>query len=342
MIFIMALTVAGCGSKEATVQETLSESVEASMNMESYRYEADIDFDVALADDQDPMASMVLSMINEAKFGIHGVVHQKPEPKAEMILDITIPGDMAMNITIPMIVDENQMWLKVPNIPMFIPQTIAGKYIQLDFEQLAEMSGEEAPSFNLDVQSQQKLSLELTDIINEHYAEGDYFQFVSADDIDLPVEAKQIVQLNITEDNLEAAVKTFVEKVLPDAIEVLSKPEYTETLQIPVDELNEMKQQLDNNTEQVNEQIAKLKEQLQINELSLTMALDDEKYIIHQALHADVVVKSEEENTPIKLDYGMTLYDINKDPEFELEIPAESDVIPMDEWMEMFGGVPTM
>lgn len=346
MILIL-LIAAGCSKEEATVQESLIKALEASKTLDSYRYTSNVVLDITLpesAAEQDPISNMVMNAFKGLNLSMKGVVHQQPEPKTEMIMDITIPGDMSMNIQIPMLVQSDRAWVKIPNIPMFVPETFAGKFIEVDFEELSELSGTETGSSMVDFQTQQNLGLEVLGVLNTHFAEGDYFQRIDLDEAGLSeeIDAEQVIQFSLTNENLNTALNTFFEKALPDILDIISKPEYAASMEIALEDLEAFKQELEQNRETLNDKIEEFQQMVSIEQLRFTMALDQNDYMIYQALQADVSINDEGETMQVKMDFSTTLSEVNENPSFELELPSEDEIMTLGELMQMFGGIPAM
>ncbi|MBJ8193143.1 hypothetical protein JDS79_41115, partial [Bacillus cereus] len=89
-------------------------------------------------------------------------------------------------------------------------------------------------------------------IMNE-YDQATYFFDIDPKDAKLPqgVEAKQVVQFKITNDNVKQATNTFITKALPKVLDVMSKDEYAGMLQVKKEELAEAKKELQSNTSEV-------------------------------------------------------------------------------------------
>lgn len=348
IILVFSLVVAGCG-KQLTVKETMAEALEASMNMKSYSFDSKVSLELNMPEAllaEDPSSAMMLTMLNQSELNIHGIMHQEPEMQAEVTLDIAIKGDMTMNISVPMVITTEKMWVKIPNIPMLaglIPEELSGKFIELDYEQLNEMSGSET-AFDpgaMDLETQQKLSMEMYGVLTDHFEEETYFTVADAKNATLPdnVDAKQVITFSVDDSNLEPAIETLITKALPQLLDVMAKPEYAEMLQFNPEDIEQMKEDLKDSESTLQEDLAEVKENLKINEFTLTSALDKDSYMTYQKLLADITFEQDGESIQAALTADMTLSDINKDPEFKIGIPTGDQVVTMNQLMEYYGGM---
>lgn len=335
VLLALSVVLAGCGEKEgaASAQESLEKAIQASMNMNSYEFETSVQFAVNLPDavlENEPEALMAMEMLKNAQLSAHGV-YQKDPMRAEVTLELALKGDMAINFNVPMILTEEKMYVKVPNIPFLaglIPQEMVNKYILLDMKELAELSGEPIPE--IDMEKQQRLALDLFKVINENFDEEDFFTTKKAEKEDLPegVNAKEVITFAITNDNFDKAVTQFVQ-LLPKFVEVLSKEEYAEMLNLSEEDFAEFEEEFKVDEAEIEEALAEMKETLTINEISITTAIDKDQFMPYQLMKLDLDIAEDGETMGFEIQVENVLTNINKKAEFKIDIPADDEVIDL-------------
>ncbi|MFD2672104.1 hypothetical protein [Marinicrinis sediminis] len=343
LMLMLTFALAGCGSKEELEpKDALQKAMNAAMELDSYSFEGTMKLKVEAAPEvlqNDPAAEMAMNMFSNTTMTIAGA-YQKDPMQAEMTLNLDM-GDL--NVGIPMVVTEKKVYVKVPNIPMlamFIPEEATGKFIEIDLDELAEMSGEEAAP-QIDMETQQKMGAEIFDAFMGKFEGETYFSSYSADDVKLPsgVEADQVVKFQVKEDNVEEAITTLVQKALPAVFDVLMKEEYADVLGVEVTELKDAKKELEEmDIEEIKEGVAEIKEEVAINDISITTALDEDYHIPYMEFNfnlGDNTADSEVET--IIFNYSQKMTDMNKDVEFEIGIPEGDDVLTMDQFSELMG-----
>lgn len=343
VLLVFTLILTACGEKKLGAKEGLQKALDAAMEMESYSFNGTLKLDIDLPEEanNDPDAAMILSYLENLELQMNGVSHQD-KLQTETTLDLKL-GDMRFSV--PMVFTEKKIWIKVPNIPIpgiALPPEITSKFIELDFEEINELAGEAAPVSpeSIDVDKLKELGLEIFKIVTNHFDEEKYFTVYDPEDIDVPkgIDAKQVIKFNITNENLEPAVITLVDQVIPEILDVLAKPEWTDTLQIDPADIEEMKRELADSKGEVNEGLAELKETVNINDFSLISVLDKKNYVPYQELNVDVDITSEGQTGRFGANFIMTLSDINESPEFKIGIPSEDESIKLMELMKMFMG----
>lgn len=342
LIFALALIITGCGAKSSP-KELIEGSLGKSLDMKSYAFNTSIKLEDLQVDNGsaalDPNAKMVLNMLKNAELSVNGVVQQEPI-KMEANVEISLKGDMEMKFSLPFSMDENKMWVKIPNIPMLagqIPDELVGKTVELDLKKLAEDSGQEMPSAK-DLKAMQNLSNDLFKALLGKFDEKTYFSTVEKKDAGLPesVDAKQIVKFNVTNENLEQFVTTFVKDALPAIADVLGKEEYSKLLKVEKDQVEKMKQEMKTDDSELKKGIEEMKKSLKINELSVTTAVNKDQYPAYQVVVANLDVTGDD-GVKSKIAARLTseLSKINEKVEFK---PVPSDVLTMEQLQQMFGG----
>ncbi|GGG26346.1 DUF6612 family protein [Paenibacillus abyssi] len=337
MLMAALMVLAGCSSEPP--KEAVQTALSKTMDLQSYTFTAALDLDEINLPEEllnaDPQAGAILNMLKDATLSVTGAYEADPM-RMEMTADIALQGDMSFNLSIPMIMTEDKMWVKVPSIPMLPLEGLSGKFVEIDMKQLAEQEGMEIP--NLDMDTQRKMVQDMMTVILKHFDEETYYSELKAEEVPgLPSELKpdQIVKFAVTEDNFEQTVKTIVEKVAPELIDLLiENDQYRQTLQLTPEDLEQAKQELaGNDSAELQQQLDELKEEMKINELSLTGAIKDD-YLVYQELKGNVDIIQEGQTANIGMSLKSQYSNINEPVEFQIEIPT--DAISLDELESMF------
>lgn len=335
LLAVILVVIAGCSSgkpPKAALQSAMTKISEAdsyALKMSFGLDELEIPQDAAIEGDMAATAAIV-GMLKDAAITVDAV-YQKNPMRTDMNMQIVIPGDMEMKLTVPMIMTEETLYVKVPQIPMLpLPETITGKFIKIDLKELAEQQG----AADIDVEAQQKLGKELGEVLLKHFDEKTYFSQPKAEDAGLPADYKadQVVAFEINESNYPQTVDTIVNKALPEVLDVLLKNEATlKTLTLEKADIEKFKTDLEANKAEI---LDTLKNNVKINTLKATAAISD-GYLSYQAGKLNFEASDEASGQKVKLGmhFDVIYSDINKKPTFE-EIPA--DAITLDELTQMF------
>ncbi|WP_141503627.1 hypothetical protein [Paenibacillus luteus] len=335
LLAVILVVIAGCSSgkpPKAALQAAMTKISEAdsyALKMSLGLDELEIPQDSALEGDLAATAAVV-GMLKDAAITVDAV-YQKNPMRTDMNMQIVIPGDMEMKLTVPMIMTEETLYVKVPQIPMLpLPETITGKFIKIDLKELAEQQG----AADIDLEAQQKLGKELSEVLLKHFDEKTYFSQPKAEEAGLPADFKadQVVAFEINESNYPQTVDTIVNKALPEVLDVLLKNEATlKTLTLEKADIEKFKTDLETNKAEI---LDTLKNNVKINTLKATAAISD-GYLSYQAGKLNFEASDEASGQKMKLGmhFDVTYSDINKKPTFE-EIPA--DAITLDELTQMF------
>jgi len=340
VLLLITLTLAGCsgGSSNQSAKELLQEAYTKSSDITSSKFDGSMKLNLDLPDSvmEDPDAAMVLNLLNNAELTFRGTSQLDPM-MAELFLTAGIKGDMPMEINLSMLVTEETMWVKIPNIPFLpIPAEVAGKYLEIDFAELSELAGEEIANIDPELQQQyQELGAEIMDLFFGAYDEEEYFAKVSKKDANIPtdVNADEVVKFELTNDNLRPFVETFIE-ILPDLLDKLSEVEEAGINQADIDS---MKSEIEASKAEIEEGLDTIEEAVDINEATIITALKD-GYITYSAFNVSVDVTNEGETGTLGFEIVMNQKDINKEQSFEISEPGSSEVITLEELMgSIFG-----
>lgn len=323
------LAVSACGKKEP-LNEAMRNALAASMEMKSYTFDGSFVIDrLELPPGAMNEAELpYLNMVRNLTVSIRGAYVQDPL-QMEMILKLTLPGDLALSFEMPVVLTADKMYIRVPNIPMFPLGEAAGKFIEFDMNELAK--GQPGmPTF--DVETQRKLSVELLDIVVRHLEEEAFFRELKKDEV--PVKADRYVKFAVTQDNFESFMVAVVERILPECADLLlNNAEYRAALGITEEEAREFKEGLPDDPDAFRNELEERMESLRIREFSLTGAIQGD-YMVYQVLKADLEFMEQGETTGFAATFSIRYDDINGNVTFEHGIP--SDAIPFEEFEQSF------
>jgi hypothetical protein len=337
LLAVILVVIAGCSTgkppKEA-LQMAMAKITEAdsyAVKMSFGLNELEIPQDAAVQGDAAATAAIV-GMIKDATITVDAVYQKKPL-RTDMNMEIVLPGDMEMKLTVPMILTEETLYVKIPQIPMLpLPETMTDKFIKIDLKELAEQQGAAGA---LDLATQQKLGKEISEVLLKHFDEKTYFSEPKAAEAGLPegLKADQIISFEINEGNYPKTVDTVVNQVLPEVLDVLLKNEASlKSLNLEKANVEKMKADLETNKADI---VNTLKNDVKAKTLKVTAAISD-GYLSYQAGKINVEASDKEsgQNMKLGLHYDVTYSDINKAPSFANEIPT--DAITLDELTQMF------
>ncbi|WP_211749661.1 hypothetical protein [Paenibacillus sp. Marseille-Q4541] len=341
-IMLAAVVVlAGCGANQEP-KEAVKSATSKATEMTSYALTSKVVINnLSISESEDaPEMSMVLAMLKDAELNIDGVFQNDPM-QAEFTLGVELKGDMEVTYNIPMVMTTEKLYVKVPNIPMLgIPETLVNKYIELDMKKLAEEEGVEWNPASMDLTKSQQFSNEVMDAVLAEYDEATYFKNLEKDAITVPedVEVQQIVQFQVTNENVKEAITILVNNALPKVIDIMSKAEYKDMLQLTDEDLTLFKEELSNTDQnQMAADLEELKDHLTINTFNINTAINKDGIPAYQEGNVDVVINDPDTKETMNLAMTMTNHykDINKTPEFKIGIPAGDEVVTMEQFQEM-------
>lgn len=346
LLLTVSLALTACSSKQEP-KEALKTAAANASKLTSYEMKSnftinELSYKPQDQSTQDPTVTQFMSMLKDAQLNITGVYQAEPM-QTEMTLGIELKGDMGMTFNIPMVVTAEKMYVKVPSIPFLpIPETLVNKFVEIDLKQLAEQEGTEWNPSAMDAAKTQKLSNELMDAVLSEYDQNKFFKNLDTKDAQLPegVDAKQVVQFTVNNDNVKEAVTVLVTKALPKVIDIISKDEYREVLQLTQEDIDQAKSDLkltEEDKAEMEKDLDKLKDVLTINAFNIDFALDKQDFPVYQKMNADVLIKDPDTKDEIKLAFtaSNTYTKINEKPAFQINIPSGDDVIKMDELEEL-------
>lgn len=335
----VAASAAGCGVKspklsaeQALTKATSIHSGEMTMTMA-------MNLDVPEEElSKNPQLGMVANLIKNMDITAKGTFQQEPM-QSELTLDLHLKGDMQMNISLPMVVTQDKVWMKIPNIPMLpLPKDVVGKYLELDVKELSKKSGN--PAFNpADTKKQQELGQDIMKVLFTNFEEKTYFSNVDKKDVKLPagVEASRFVKFSINGGNFDPAFTTIVEKVAPQVLDLLASDKYAGLTQLKKEDIDKAKKELAaKDTEARKKDLEELKKNVKVNRFDIILGISKDDMPSFTQVSADLDVTDQGKTTKLGADIQAGYSHINEKVEFKTGIPK--DVIKLDELQKKLGG----
>ncbi|MDP5276793.1 hypothetical protein [Chengkuizengella axinellae] len=337
VLLVFTVVLSACGEKAESPKELLKEANEKALEMESYSFDGNMNLSMnipAEAMSEAPEMAMFAGMFQNINLDVSGVYQQDPM-KMEMVMDLEIPGDMSFNFSLPMVMEQDKMLIKVPNIPFVpLPQEITGKFIEIDYNELAEQSGEEIMPFVYgDLQKQNELVMEMSNIFFSHYGD-EYFTLVADDQLPEGTDIEKAVEMKLTNENVQKAALTFMDNVLPELLELLADPKYAEVLQIDPADVEVTKEELADARSELVAFFEDEQNTVKVNDLTFVNGINSDDYISYQGMTMDIDAITEGQSVNVVLDMFMEMSQINQNPDFTVEVSPD-DVITLQELEEI-------
>ena len=342
LMLTAALVLAGCNNNSKSPQEALQSAMKKSAELKSYSFSGSMKIEeLTMPIEGDAArAGVVFSMLKDADLSWKGAYRADPM-HMEMTLSLALQGDMAINFNMPIVLKSDKMWIRIPNIPFLpLPESIAGKFLELDMKQMAEESGQPMP--NIDPGKSQKFANDLMGIIFKNIDEEEYLSDVKVKDAGLPdgVDAKQVVRFHIGKNQVEPLVNTLIEKIVPEIIKLLSdNAEYRDMLNLKPEDLEEAKQALEEaNQEDISEGMEEFNKAVQSLDITANIGIDANEYPVYSDVHVNASIDADGQPVTFAFKVVSQTSDINKDVALEYE-NGPADAITMDELQEQLGGL---
>jgi len=338
VLLLLGTLLVGCSQEsKATPKDILIEAYGKSTEITSAKFEGSIKLNLGLPDSviqEDPSTAMVLNMLNNAALSFRGTTQLDPA-LTELFLTILVTGDTEIAIHLPILAIEDKMWVKIPNTPFLpLPDDSIGKYLELDFAELSEMSGQEITNPSPEQQQQyQQLGKEIAELFFGAFDENTYFSKESKEDAGIPddVNTDQVVKFELTDDNFRPFIESLY-VVLPALIDKVAEIKEAGLTQA---EVEEFKAELQASEQDLDATLDELEQNMTIHKASTVTAVDKNGFVAYTGLEVDLAITSEGETGRIGLQAAFKQSEINEKVEFELQQPDASEVIKFQELMSL-------
>ncbi|MBB6733996.1 hypothetical protein [Cohnella zeiphila] len=342
ILMTLVLVLTGCSSSDSP-KDSLQKAMEKSADIHSYELSGSLKLaDLKLPEEvmQEEGAAGALGFLTNTEISWTGAYQADPM-LMELTMKISISGDLAMSFQIPIIMNKEKMWIKIPNIPMLgLPEDMVGKFIELDLKQMAEDQGAEWPG-NADVGNMTKLANDVYAIVFKHVDEKTYLSNPKPEDAGVPKDkAKSVVQLHMTKDQVEPFVNTLVKDIAPEVIDLLAKNEqYRNMLQLKPEDLDEAKKQLSETGDQdIKDAMAEFDKSVKELDVTANIGIDKDGYASYDDLTVKANIEDNGQSGSGTLKIVTEMSNINGDVKFENGEPKADQILSEDQLNQALGG----
>lgn len=344
VLLSIVLVLSGC-SQSKSPKDQLTAAMEKSADIKSYELNGSLKIeDLKLPDEamQEEGTAQMLGLLTGAELSWTGAYQADPM-LVELNMKVSISGDLAMSFNLPIIMNQEKMWIKVPNIPMLgLPESVTGKFVEFDMKKLAEQEGTEWPGA-ADMATTTKLANDLSGIFFKHIDEKTYLSEVKAKDAGIADDKglKSIVQVHVTKDQVEPLVNTILKDIAPEVIDLLAgNADYQKLLEVKPADLDDAKKQLaDVKDQDVKDALAEFNDSVKSMDVTANLGINKAGYASYTdlTLKGEVTDQDQTGSGTIKVVSEMT--NINGDVKFEFGEPKAEDVLTEDQLNDALGGL---
>ncbi|RKQ18898.1 S-layer homology domain-containing protein [Ureibacillus endophyticus] len=317
------------------ITELLKEVYANELALNSYEFDGSMNLGLKFPKSltSTPEDAAIFKMFEDIKVDIKGA-YQKDPMKMEMTMDLTLQGEVETKFSIPMIMTTDKMWIKLPQSPLLpLPEELNGKYIELDLNELTELSGQ--PSVSMDLALQTEFTKAIYDIFFDEF--GKYYEEVDQQSVAVPADIKvdKVLKFELSNEDLKPFIETLFNNVLPKFLTLLENPEYVKALGLTAEDIALLKEGLASADVSIGEVAGEISNFVDINELSEYIAINEDKYIGYDKFNLDITITMEGESLGLKLSYDLGKSKVNETVDFKLGTPKASEVIPFNKLMEI-------
>lgn len=317
------------------ITELLKEVYANELALNSYEFDGSMNLGLKFPKSltSTPEDAAIFKMFEDIKVDIKGA-YQKDPMKMEMTMDLTLQGEVETKFSIPMIMTTDKMWIKLPQSPLLpLPEELNGKYIELDLNELTELSGQ--PSVSMDLALQTEFTKAIYDIFFDEF--GKYYEEVDQQSVAVPADIKvdKVLKFELSNEDLKPFIETLFNNVLPKFLTLLENPEYVKALGLTTEDIALLKEGLASADVSIGEVAGEISNFVDINELSEYIAINEDKYIGYDKFNLDITITMEGESLGLKLSYDLGKSKVNETVDFKLGTPKASEVIPFNKLMEI-------
>lgn len=333
---LVSLLLSGCGDKRAAKDVAL-EAFKQQATVNSYGFQGtmkfSVDADPALLESE-PDAAAFIEALKKSQLSYHGSTSVEPM-QTELILDAKVEFQgMSMNFNMPILFNQEKLWVKVPAID-FIPelQQLKGKFVEMDFKQLSELSGEPI-NFSQNLKAQQEVGKKAADIAFK-YLGAEYFSDVAKDAVTLPegVQSNRIIKFQLTNENVSPFVKTLLGSIVPEVLDVVAASELGKDLK--KEDLDQTKADMQSALKEFEANSEEFKKTVNIQKADFISVINKENHVPYQLVDLKVQITPPEEKGSVTL--GMTfdqkITNINQAPKWEITTPKPEEIVPFTSLM---------
>jgi hypothetical protein len=316
MLILLATAVVGCGDGkqlQLDVQNALAKHTE----MNNYRFSGSADLTLERPEgnwSSNPLTAGILTMITNGQLSWEGVASVEPV-RMELLLKLT-PHSSSQAIDIPMLIQDNKMYLHIPAINE--PE----QYYEINLDELSEMSGTDNPlSVEQLGNAGQLFSSMFQEIVSS--VNPNRFEEVTDKDEDL-----RSINITLNQKHVEEAIDIWFTAV-PRIMQQLNEAGY---IQPKTEQAWEHKLSQANHRDWIEHS-----DEITLNQpLTLLMKLDEEGYVRESHMKADITATIKKATKTWSVDVVNRYDDINQKPAFTQPIPT--NVKPFSDILKFMSG----
>lgn len=282
-----------------------------------------------------PELALLAEALKDVKVKIDGVYQLNPM-KMEMDIQLNLGKPLNTSIDLPIILTEKRFLVKVPEIPQLpIPEELAGKFIAIDMAELQGMNGIAEPIAPSPLTVEEELIKELNELVISNFVDG-FFEYADKDEIDIPagIDVKEVVKLEINDDDLKRFLLIVIEDFYPAFFEIMTNPEYAEALGLTAEDLellNAVKEDFELMKQDMIAFLDEIVNIISINEFASYFVIDENHYIPYTTIIIDMELLMGEEILGLKLYSVDKKSKINETVTFKYDNISEKDIISLED-----------
>ncbi|CCQ92392.1 exported hypothetical protein [[Clostridium] ultunense Esp] len=353
IILLLALSLLTACGDNRTASQILEDALKKNATVKSQSFngfiELGLTFSDSLIQNAPPEGQLFLQSLKNFRLTYEGAMNTEPL-EGEITLSTEIPfGDLKTKIDLPILIKEEKVWIKVPQLPIPDLQNYAGKFIELDLKELEKLSGVDTlPTDPANIAENAKVMNkmyyeEIFPLFFKSYGET-YFKKGDLNEVEVPKEiaAKQSVEFTLTQEQLEPFITSMLSDFIPKVLDIMAKPEYRDVTKVTADQLNEAKKSIEEAKSQWEKNKGNLNQYIQNLSIKGVSVIDKEGYLAHTVfdMGADLSDPENPGTVSIKLKAQSSSLNINQKPSFKNTIPPSSgEIIPFQELINGLGGL---
>lgn len=359
LAFILMLSLLTACGENRTAGQILQDGLKKAGTAESRSMNGSIELNLNL--DEQTLQAMPQEVavgfyaFKNLKISYEGSITNKEPYTGEILLSTEIPyGDLKMRVDVPILLNYTTIWIKVPDLPFPQLQNIKGKYIEMDSNQFNQLAGiNYSQDLNLAKDpnvlahsvktTNQLLYDEISPLFFKTYGEK-YIKKGELKDIKIPenVKAKHLIQMTITQEQLDPFMTSLFTDFLPKAIDIMmSKEDYLKVMSFT----KEMAEQEKKNLEKAKEEWDSTKGLIDQSVKNLTIQyngiVDESGFLSHDlfTVAGDFNIPDLQAPLNMKITFQNTTSKYNEKQALKNTIPpASSEVIPLKDVLSSMGG----
>lgn len=307
--------------------EELKQIYNNESHLDSYDFEGTMNFGIEFPvfEGMTEEDAAIFDMFKDISADFKGV-YQKDPLMLEMVMTMKMNG---MTMEMPAIMTADKMYIQLPEVPgEETPDELKGKFMEMDFNELAGLSGQPVPDFDLELN--QKLNAALYDIYFKHFG-SDYYKQVPKNAVSVPsqYEVEKVLKFEVTNAELTPFVQKLVYNFIPEFFALLENPEYAKAFGITADDVKAVKELL--NDPELKAFIENIGSYVTLNNFKEYIAVHPDKYISYDVFDFNAKVAMEGQTYGLKMNYKMGKSNVNGTPNFTIGIPSEENIIKFEE-----------